>query len=96
MTDISSYYHNLKLGPVGMLEVGGKPCDGIGSSWGVEFRSRMDQRARLPLYLYILPKILYKCEIMQSGCKVVKVPTLTTIKVARLDFLGLIPPKFEH
>ena len=23
VTDISSYYHNLKLGPVGMLEVGG-------------------------------------------------------------------------
>ena len=23
MTNISSYYHNLKLGPVGMLEVGG-------------------------------------------------------------------------
>ena len=23
MTDISSYYHNLKLGPVGMLEVEG-------------------------------------------------------------------------
>ena len=23
MTDISSYYHNLKLGPVGMVEVGG-------------------------------------------------------------------------
>ena len=61
MTDISSYYHNLKLGPVGMVEVGrggggwGKPCDGIVSSWGVEFRLRVDQRARLPLYLYILP-----------------------------------------
>ena len=27
-------------------------------------------------------QILYKCEIMQSGCKVVKVPTLTT-KVKR-------------
>ena len=56
MTDISSYYHNLKLGPVGMLEVGGgKPCDGIASSWGVKIRSRVDQRARLPLYIYILP-----------------------------------------
>ena len=57
MTNISSYYHNLKLGPVGMLEVGGggEPFDEIASSWGVEFRSRVDQRARLPLYFYILP-----------------------------------------
>ena len=57
MTDISSYYHNLKLTRwyVGGGGGGGNSCDGIASSWGVEFRSRVDQRARLPLYLYILP-----------------------------------------
>ena len=58
MTDISSYYHNLKAGPVGMLEVGGgggNPVMELHPGWGVEFRSRVDQRARLPLYRYILP-----------------------------------------
>ena len=44
MTNISSYYHNLKLGPVGMLEVGGgggRPCDGGPDG----------QTASLPLYV---------------------------------------------
>ena len=53
MTNISSYYHNLKLGPVGMLEVG-EPCDGIASSWEswISVTSGPDgQTASLPLYV---------------------------------------------
>ena len=80
MTNISSYYHNLKLGPVGMLEGGGTlwwNCIQLGKlNFGHEWTRGPDCLSTFISY----PQILYKCEIMQSGCKVVKVPTLTTIK----------------
>ena len=85
MTDISSYYHNLKLGPVSMVEVGGGGGGGnpvmelypVGElNFGYVWTSGPDCLSTFISY----PQILCKCEIVHSGCKVVKVPTLTTIK----------------
>ena len=80
MTNISSYYHNLKLGPVGMLELGGNPVMELHTVGELNF-GHVLTRGPDGLSTFIsYPQIRYKREIMQSGCKVVKVPTLTTIK----------------
>ena len=45
----------------------------------------------------VLNKKLFSAFFNPSGARFSKVPVIfAALKVARLDFLGLIPPKFEH
>ena len=72
MTNISSYYHNLKLGPVGMLEVGGgNPLMKLHPVGELNFGHVWTRGPDCLSTFISYPKILYKCEIMQLGCKVV-------------------------
>ena len=75
-----TYHHIIitsKRVPLVCWRWGGNPVMELHPGWGVEFRSRVDQRARLPLYRYILPTNTLR--VWNYAIKF-KVPTLTTIK----------------
>ena len=66
MTNISSYYHNLKLGPVaiGMLEVEGNPVMELHPVGELNFGQVWTRWPDCLSTFISYPQILYKCEIM--------------------------------
>ena len=88
MTDISSYYHNLKLGPVGMLEVGGGEggetlwwnCIQLGS-WISVTCGPEGQSASLPLYL--IPKYATSVKLCNQAVRLWKSLHWPQLKVKR-------------
>ena len=47
-------------------------------------------------FLLITPIVVFSPLSLPSPLSITRLPTFDEFKVARLDFLGLIPPKFEH